>query len=103
MPNRKEDEVYQKHQLEQMNMEDDFQKLFLGSDEGKRVMENIRNFCKYDEMCIGKDNNETNQLLGSRRVFVFIRDSINHRYTKTVNARKQKENSTDGKRENTKG
>ena len=85
---RKEDPVLEKHREEEMSLDDCYQDLFMGSDLGKKVLADLMLFCGYDESCFGKDNDETNKKLGTRVSALYIRDRINHKYTKNVHRSK---------------
>lgn len=56
---------------------------------GEVVLNDLRYCCAYDEECIGKDDRETNIILGSRRVFCRIRKHIEDAENRKTSKNKQ--------------
>ena len=79
--NEQKDKVLQEYKERQESLDHSYSDAFEGK-HGKVVLEDLRKFCGFDEPCFGKDNNETNKLLGSRVVFLYIQDRMAHKFSK---------------------
>ena len=81
------DEKYAKYKEHQVSLDNSYLDVFSGKN-GETVLEDLRRFCGFDESCFGKDNNETNKLLGSRVVFLYIQDRLSRRFSKAIEEKK---------------
>lgn len=77
------EEVMQKRLEKQKNLDALYATVF-GSEEGRIVREDLMHFCNMYNSCFGKDNNETNKMLGSRTVGLYIVDRCNQVFSKTA-------------------
>lgn len=77
------DKKHLEHENAQMKMDDKYQRLF-SSALGKEVMADMFEFCGMDTPCFGKDNNETNKMLGGRVVGLYVQDRVNSVYTRRI-------------------
>jgi len=81
----------------QKQMDDLFAHVF-NTEEGKTVLADLMIMTNMYNSCFGKDNNETNKMLGARTVGLYIMDRINHKFTKTLESQMNYKENSNGKK-----
>lgn len=84
------DSKLEKHIEKQLNLDDMYCEIFANK-AGAKVLEDLYEFCGKDALCIGKDENETYLMLGSRSVALYIKDRMDRKFAKNYEKQKKKD------------
>jgi len=80
------DDKTRKYVEDQMNLDDLYEETFKDS----KVLEDLNAFCNLDSVCFKDDSRLTAYMLGQRSVALYIKERVNHTFTKKNENRKEK-------------